>query len=60
MLFSREQSLNLSNGGRSNWTPRQHLVATRHNPTEALLRPDDMRSALTKYSETNNAHDPAA
>lgn len=60
MLFSREHSLNLSNGGRLIWMPRQHLVATRQDPTKALLRPDDMRSAPTKYLETNNAHDPAA
>lgn len=47
-------------GERLLWTAKQRLVATSLETHKACPWPDDMRVALNKHLEMNDAHDPAA
>lgn len=50
----------IRSGGRLLWTARQRLVVTSHETHKAVSWPDDMRAALTKHLENDDAHHPAA
>ncbi len=41
------------------WTARQRLVATSLETHKAMPWPDDVRAAITKHLETDDAHNPA-
>lgn len=50
----------VTTGNRLLWTASQRLVLTSHETHKPVPWPDDMRSALNKHLEKDDAHHPAA